>query len=121
MEMRVMGMSRRQFTKEFKEAAVRRLERRASGGEAARACAGSPNGLHRGAWRENRHRISAAKRLADFSRSEHRVETGALNLGGSGGNPRLQFHNAGQIWANDYDTTVVIDLSDVAAFRRLLY
>ena len=33
-----MGISRRQFTKEFKEAAVRRLELGASVGEVARAC-----------------------------------------------------------------------------------
>jgi transposase-like protein len=53
MEMRVMGMSRRQFTKEFKEAAVRRLELGASVGEVARACEVNPNVLHR--WKRELH------------------------------------------------------------------
>jgi transposase-like protein len=44
-----MGLSRRQFTKEFKLAAVRRLEQGVSMGEAARALEVDPNVLHR--WR----------------------------------------------------------------------
>src|ERR1700719_3480858 len=44
-----MGLSRRQFTREFKLAAVRRLEQGVSLGEAARALEVSPNVLHR--WR----------------------------------------------------------------------
>lgn len=44
-----MSLSRRQFTKEFKEAAVRRLELGASVAEVARACEVNPNVLHR--WR----------------------------------------------------------------------
>ena len=44
-----MGMSRRKFTKDFKEAAVRRLELGASLAEVARACEVNPNVLHR--WR----------------------------------------------------------------------
>jgi transposase-like protein len=44
-----MGLSRRQFTKEFKLAAVRRLESGVSTGEAARALEVNPNVLHR--WR----------------------------------------------------------------------
>jgi transposase len=44
-----MGLSRRLFTKEFKLAAVRRLEQGVSIGEAARALEVSPNVLHR--WR----------------------------------------------------------------------
>jgi len=40
-------MSRRSFTKEFKEAAVRRLELGASIGEVARACEVNANVLHR--------------------------------------------------------------------------
>ncbi len=44
-----MGLSRRQFTKEFKLAAVRRLEQGISIAEAARALEVSPNVLHR--WR----------------------------------------------------------------------
>src|ERR1700681_4687458 len=44
-----MGWSRRQFTKEFKLAAVRRVEQGVSIGEAARALEVNPNVLHR--WR----------------------------------------------------------------------
>jgi transposase-like protein len=42
-------VSRRRFTKEFKEAAVRRLELGGSIGEVARACEVDANVLHR--WR----------------------------------------------------------------------
>lgn len=45
-----MSLSRRQFTREFKEAAVRRLELGASVAEVARACEVKPNLLHR--WRQ---------------------------------------------------------------------
>ena len=44
-----MSLSRRTFTKEFKEAAVRRLEMGASLAEVARACEVNPNVLRR--WR----------------------------------------------------------------------
>lgn len=44
-----MGLSRRKFTKEFKLAAVRRLELGASVAEVARACEVNPNLLH--CWR----------------------------------------------------------------------
>ena len=44
-----MSMSRRKFTKDFKLAAVRRLEMGASIAEVARACEVEPNVLHR--WR----------------------------------------------------------------------
>ena len=44
-----MGLSRRQFTKEFKLAAIQRLERGISIGEVARALEVNPNVLHR--WR----------------------------------------------------------------------
>jgi transposase len=44
-----MGLSRRKFTKEFKEEAVRRLELGASIAEVARACEVNANVLHR--WR----------------------------------------------------------------------
>jgi transposase-like protein len=44
-----MGLSRRQFTKEFKLAAIQRLERGISIGEVARALEVTPNVLHR--WR----------------------------------------------------------------------
>jgi transposase len=49
MEKRAMSLSRRKFTKEFKRAAVRRLEMGASLAEVARACEVNPNVLHR--WR----------------------------------------------------------------------
>ena len=42
-----MSLSRRTFTKEFKEAAVRRLQLGASVAEVARACEVNPNVLHR--------------------------------------------------------------------------
>ncbi len=45
-----MGLSRRQFTKELKLAAVRRLEQGVSMGEVARGLEVSPNVLHR--WRK---------------------------------------------------------------------
>src|ERR1700732_2225911 len=49
-----MGLSRRQFTKEFKLAALQRLEMGASVAEVARAFEVNPNVLHR--WRrEFRH------------------------------------------------------------------
>jgi transposase-like protein len=41
-----MGLSRQTFTKEFKEAAVRRLELGAGIAEVARACEVNPNVLH---------------------------------------------------------------------------
>jgi len=44
-----MGLSRRQFTKEFKLAAVQRLEQGVSVAEVARALEVNPNVLHR--WR----------------------------------------------------------------------
>jgi transposase-like protein len=49
MEERVMGLSRRQFTREFKLAAVKRLEDGISLGEVARALEVNANVLHR--WR----------------------------------------------------------------------
>jgi transposase-like protein len=49
MENGVMGLTGRKFTREFKEAAVRRLELGASMAEVARACEVSPNILQR--WR----------------------------------------------------------------------
>src|SRR4051794_14450552 len=49
MENCLMGLNRRKFTREFKEAAVRRLELGASVAEVSRACEVNPNVLHR--WR----------------------------------------------------------------------
>jgi transposase-like protein len=48
-----MGLSRRTFTREFKMAAVRRLEAGASVAEVARAFEVNPNVLHR--WRREIH------------------------------------------------------------------
>src|SRR5260370_25303016 len=53
MERGPMSFARRQFTKEFKEAAVRRLELGASLAEVARACEVNPNVLHR--WKRELH------------------------------------------------------------------
>jgi transposase len=50
MEECIMGLSRRQFSREFKLAALQRLERGASVGEVARAFEINPNMLHR--WRQ---------------------------------------------------------------------
>jgi transposase len=50
MEETAMSLSRRKFTKEFKEAALRRLDLGASVAEVARACEVNPNLLHR--WRK---------------------------------------------------------------------
>jgi transposase-like protein len=47
MEKRAMSLSRRKFTKEFKQAAVRRLDLGASLAEVSRACEVNPNVLHR--------------------------------------------------------------------------
>ncbi len=71
--------SRRKFTKEFKEAAVRRLELGASLAEVARACEVSPNVLHR--WRrelrelggkafpgEGQRRLEVTTPVADLER-----------------------------------------------------
>ena len=52
-----MGLSRRKFTREFKEAAVRRLELGASVGEVSRACEVSAKMLCR--WREEIHQLGA--------------------------------------------------------------
>ena len=52
-----MGLNRRKFTREFKEAAVRRLELGASVAEVARACEVNPNVLHR--WRRELREFGA--------------------------------------------------------------
>jgi transposase-like protein len=50
-----MNQGRRKFTKEFKEAAVRRLELGASLAEVARACEVNANVLHR--WKKELHEL----------------------------------------------------------------
>jgi len=57
MEKRAMSQSRRKFTKEFKEAAVRRLNLGASLAEVARACEVNANVLHR--WKKELHELGA--------------------------------------------------------------
>jgi transposase len=52
-----MGLNRRKFTREFKEAAVRRLELGASVAEVARACEVDANVLHR--WRRELREFGA--------------------------------------------------------------
>src|SRR5215831_3889230 len=47
MEKRVMGLSRRSFSREVKEKAVRQLQLGVSLAEVARACEVNPNVLHR--------------------------------------------------------------------------
>ena len=70
-----MGMSRRKYTREFKEAAVRRLELGASMAEVARACEVNPNVLHR--WRRELRQFGG-KALAGPGKSrteEQRIVT----------------------------------------------
>lgn len=52
-----MSLSRRTFTKEFKEGAARRPELGASVAEVARACEVNPNVLHR--WRRELREYAA--------------------------------------------------------------
>jgi len=82
-----MGLSRRKFTKEFKEEAVRRLDLGASLAEVARACAVNTNVLHRWRreWRDygarafagNGQRRLEENRLAEL---ERRVGRQALEI-----------------------------------------
>lgn len=82
-----MRLSRRTFTKEFKEAAIRRLDLGASIAEVARACEVNPNVLHR--WRRELrdHGVKAfqgnGKSRADQSRIaelEQKVGRQALEI-----------------------------------------
>ncbi len=68
-----MGFSRRKFTKEFKEEAVRRLELGASIAEVARACELNPNVLHR--WRRELRDYGAK---AFTGNGQRRIEDGRL-------------------------------------------
>ena len=70
-----MGAGRRKFTKEFKEAAVRRLGLGASLAEVARACEVNPNVLHR--WR---------RELQDYGTKAF-VGNGQRRAGGKPGSP----------------------------------
>jgi transposase len=73
MEKRVMSMSRRQFTKEFKEAAVRRLELGASLAEVSRACEVNPNVLHRWKRELREHGVKAFTGHGKMGEEESRV------------------------------------------------
>lgn len=68
-----MGLSRRKFTKEFKEEAVRRLELGASIAEVARACEVNPNVLHR--WRRELRDYGAK---AFSGQGQQRAEEGRI-------------------------------------------
>lgn len=61
-----MGLNRRKFTREFKEAAVRRLELGTSVAEVSRACEVNANVLHR--WRRELREFGA-KAFAGQGRS----------------------------------------------------
>ena len=68
-----MGLSRRKFTKEFKEEAIRRLELGASLAEVARACEVNPNVLHR--WRRELREYGGK---AFVGNGQRRVEEGRI-------------------------------------------
>src|SRR3954454_6265197 len=82
-----MGFSRRQFTKEFKLAAVRRLEQGVCIAEAARALEVNPNVLHR--WRRefregpgnvfpgNGKQRWSEGRIAELESSNSHIQTGS--------------------------------------------
>jgi transposase len=68
-----MSLSRRSFTTEFKQGAVRRLELGASVAEVARACEVNPNVLYR--WRREFRKYAAKP----FSGEGHRrIEQGRI-------------------------------------------
>jgi transposase len=79
--------TRQRFTKEFKEAAIRRLELGASVAEVARACEVSVNALHR--WRrelreQGRHAFRGPGRqkddMHDLSELERKVGRQAMEI-----------------------------------------
>jgi transposase-like protein len=80
-----MGLSRRQFTKEFKLAAVRRLEEGISIAEVARGLEVNPNVLHR--WRRE-FRQGRATRFRE-------MDSGA---GRRGGLPSWSGRSASRRW-----------------------
>ena len=75
-----MGLSRRQFTKEFKLAAVRRLEMGASTAEVARAWEVNPNVLHR--WRREFRQESGRRRFPGNGQSSVRKRAGSPSWSG---------------------------------------
>ena len=68
-----MGLSRRTYTKEFKLAAVQRLEQGVSLGEVARALEVNPNVLHR--WRRELREYGGK---AFVGNGQRRVEEGRI-------------------------------------------
>ena len=68
-----MGLSRRQFTREFKTEAVRRLEQGIGIGELARALEVNPNVLHR--WRRE---VREGPGIAFPGLGKRRVEEGRI-------------------------------------------
>ncbi len=93
-----MGLSRRTFTKEFKEAVVRRLELGAAVAEVARACEVNPNVLHRG-----------RRELRDY---------GAQAFSG-GGNSRAQQSQVAELERKVGRQALEIDLQHVEEQRKL--
>jgi transposase-like protein len=97
-----MGLSRRQFTREFKLAAVRRLEAGVSIAEVARGLEVNPNVLHRwrlefrqapgnafpghGSPRWSDGRIAELERSTDFQRTANSALSVCVS---QGGNPTL--------------------------------
>jgi transposase len=81
MEKRAMSLSRRKFTREFKEGAVRRLELGASLAEVSRACEVNPNVLHR--WKRELREHGANQSRAEEQRVaelERKVGRQALEI-----------------------------------------
>lgn len=68
-----MSLSRRKFTKDFKEEAIRRLDLGASLAEVARACEVNPNVLHR--WRRELHEHGSK---AFIGNGQRRLEEGRI-------------------------------------------
>lgn len=68
-----MSLSRRKFTKEFKEEAIRRLDLGASLAEVARACEVNPNVLHR--WRRELREYASK---AFTGNGQRRLEEGRI-------------------------------------------
>ena len=69
-----MSLSRRTFTKEFKEAAVRKLELGVSLAEVARACEVNPNVLHRWKRELREHGAKAFTGNGNTRAAENRIE-----------------------------------------------
>jgi transposase len=72
-----MGLSRRKFTREFKEAAVRRLELGATVAEVSRGCEVNANVLQR--WRREM-RAGAGQAFAGAGRRNHPQESDLVEL-----------------------------------------